>query len=341
MPKKNMISVITITMLSFFLLPSFSLAQMHEYKDYTVVKGDTLWDISGAELKDPFLWPKIWKENPDIVNPDKIYPNQKIKIPLYILQKEIPVAEIPKERKPEIVKKLEPKKKEPKKEILRKIEPVKPVKKEYLVDKNILIASGYITDSVRSVGSIVSSPSGRTLLGKDDYAYVNTDKPSKIGDKFYIIRSAGKVSHPKYGYLLGYLIEVLGIAEVVGQDNGETKIIIPTSYADILIGSLLDDFYETEPPLLTDHPRKPDISAYIVATKELHMINGTWDIVYIDKGKKEGLVVGDLLMTIRQGEHRVVNSSIQIINLRESSATAIVKKANDIVSRGDEVVGIK
>ena len=275
MLKKNMISIIAMTILSCFLLPFSPSAQMQEYKDYTVVKGDTLWDISEAELKDPFLWPKIWKENPYIVNPDKIYPHQKIKIPLYILQKEIPVAEIPKQVKPEVLKK-----EEPKKEIARKIEPVK---KEYLVDRDILIASGYISDSIHSVGSIVNSPSGRTLLGKDDYAYIYTDTPSTTGDKFYIIRSAGKVSHPKYSYPLGYLIEVLGIAEVVGQDDGETKAIITTSYTDILKGSLLDNFYETEPPYLTENPRKPDVSAYIVATKELHMINGTWDIVYIDK----------------------------------------------------------
>ena len=57
-------------------------------KDYKVIPGDTLWDISKTELNDPFLWSRVWKENPGIANPHRIYPDQLIKIPLYLIQKE-------------------------------------------------------------------------------------------------------------------------------------------------------------------------------------------------------------------------------------------------------------
>jgi LysM repeat protein len=321
-----------VCIISFLMLVfSFQLyAQMQEYKDYIVKKGDTLWDISQKELGDPFLWPKIWKENTGIANPDRIYPGQKIRIPLYLLQKEIPLTQIP-EAKVE-------KKEEPKKEIAKKIEPLK---KEYLVTRDILMASGYIADSVYSIGSIVDSSSGRKILGKDDYAYIKTDNPVKIGDKFYIIRSVGKVTHPKSGKLLGYLIEVPGIAEVVDQYDNETKVKITDSFMEVNIGDLLDYYYEIEPPFLTEEtPRKPSINGYIVATKELRVLTGKWEVIYIDKGESEGIKIGDLF-TIIQGKHREEKGVIQAINLRKSTATAIVRKSSDVISRGDEIKGFR
>jgi LysM repeat protein len=313
----------------FFPLISPLSAETQEYKDYTVIKGDTLWDISQKELEDPFLWPKIWKENTGISNPDRIYPGQKIRIPLYLLQREIPLTQIPET-------KIE--KKEPKKEIAKKIEPIK---KEYLVTKDILMASGYIADSVHGVGSIVDSSDGRKILGKGDYAYIKTDNSAKIGDKFYIIRSIGTVTHPKSGKLLGYLIEVPGIAEVVDQYDNETKVQIMDSFMDVNIGDLLASYYEIEPPFLTEEkPRMLSINGYIVATKELRVLTGKWDIVYIDKGESEGLKVGDLF-TIIQGRHKEERGVIQIINLRKSTATAIIRESRDEIARGDEVKGFR
>ena len=316
------------------LIPSLTTAEMQihqEYKEYTIMRGDTLWDISQSELQDPFLWPKVWKENPDITHPDKIYPNQKIKIPLYLLQKEVP-AEKP---KPKVVKK--PKKIEkPAEEI------VEPEEIKYIVNRNDLFRSGFIADAIPpSAGKITDSLTDRLNLSKDDYAYITTNSPVTIGDKFYIIDPVKKIKHPKKGGTIGYLIMILGIGEVV-ENSDDPKILITDSFAEIPIGSLLTDYFEIELAPVVENPRKPDINGYVVTSRGLHLISGMQDIVYIDKGRKEGLELGDLLeVTSPQWTHEIPIGQIQIIYLTDSAATALVKKSTREIIAGDKIKKVK
>ena len=47
---------------------------------YTVEKGDTLWDISDFFLNNPWFWPEIWYINPQVENPHLIYPGENLMI---------------------------------------------------------------------------------------------------------------------------------------------------------------------------------------------------------------------------------------------------------------------
>jgi hypothetical protein len=45
---------------------------------YLVKAGDTLWDIAGLYLQHPWLWPRLWKLNPQVNNPHLIYPGDQL-----------------------------------------------------------------------------------------------------------------------------------------------------------------------------------------------------------------------------------------------------------------------
>ena len=51
------------------------------YGSYTVQPGDSLWHIAETQLGDPTRWPEIAELNPQIANPDLIYPGDELVLP--------------------------------------------------------------------------------------------------------------------------------------------------------------------------------------------------------------------------------------------------------------------
>lgn len=57
--------------------------------DYTVAKGDNLWNISKMEriYADPYMWPRLYRANKEqIQDPDLIYPDQTLTVPFGVTE---------------------------------------------------------------------------------------------------------------------------------------------------------------------------------------------------------------------------------------------------------------
>jgi hypothetical protein len=197
------------------------------------------------------------------------------------------------------------------------------------------MASGYIADTIPGVGQIGDSPSVQNILGNDDIVFVNVDHPVQVGDKFYVIKASDPVKHPITGKEIGYVITIGGIAEIVKIKNGETMAKITKCFKEIDRGDRLDSYYDIETPMTTGHFRSPDINGMIIATGNNMALQSMLDIIYIDKGCKDGIEAGDMFRTIAVDAHAVPNGVIQVINCRDHTATAIIKQSSTPVSPGN------
>lgn len=318
------ISFIVVLLFTLFLVDVHGGAS----EEYTVKEGDTLWDISGSKLQDHFLWPKLWKANPQIKNPDLIYPGEKIKIPM---EEELRRLELPVERRTPIVKKVSP---APKPETTVKIKKERPTK--YIIDKNLYIASGWIADDFSSIGQIIASPTDRVIFGNHDIVYLSINRKMAEGEKFLVIRDIKTVKHPKTGKKLGHQIRVAGILKVTGTEDDTPIAKIISAFEEVQLGDGILPFQDMEPPVVPDVTRMPDIEGYIVESRMNNKVVSTGDIIYLDKGMNDGLEVGDIfgVFSTEPLIKRPIGT-IQVVSLKPETSVAIVLGSEKEILIGD------
>ena len=254
---------------SSFVLEGQTVPEMH-----TVRSGDTLWDISGQYYRNPYGWPRLWAQNPQIQNPHWIYPGDQVKLRDGDAVPGIPGMKMALGGG-------------------RRVPP----------GTVFLRDMGWLDDKTNDVwGEIVGSPADKMLLseGDDVYFKVNKDKEIALGKLLTIFRPL--VTRDDAAEK-GQLVSIRGTVRV-DRINTETHMVrgrIVESLDVIERGAKIgpvDRRFDVVPPIKSSE----DIEAKIVAALYPHAFYGQFQVVFLDKGEKEGVKVGMRFFGLSRGD---------------------------------------
>jgi hypothetical protein len=292
-----------------------------------VVKGDTLWDISGKFLKFPWHWPDIWYANPQIENPHLIFPGDVISL---VYRDGKPVLEL--SRGPKAYK-LSPQIREMQ---LEKSIPTIPLdairpflSRPSVVDEDTLKLAPYV----------VATTDERLMSGKGDKIYargLNEDE----GKLYSIFRKGDVYTDPDTKEVLGYEAIYSAEAKVTVMADPAT-IILTESNREVLVGDrllpVISDDYE-----VNFMPRSPEaeINGTIISVYDGVSQIGQYQIVVLNRGERDQLEVGHVLSVYQAGK-TVIDP---VLSGREDedyfNLNQLGKDRNASVTLPDEYAGI-
>lgn len=333
---------------------------------YTVKAGDTLWDLSGRFLNNPWYWPKVWSYNPEITNPHFIYPGNVLRFypsteqapgrvePVDVAKAAEEDLEAPREledlsradmKKPQDIGEGD------------EVAVVGPYKIGYVPPKGVVARrDSFVTPrELAESGTLVAAFDEKMLLSLQDRAYArfSTTAPVKRGETYVLYRTERPVRHPETGELFGYQSVILGAGKVVAVDDKAVTLEIAQAFEPIERGTLLAPFSQKFVKQVQRRPNQHALDGVIVATQQQLVSEiGEHHMVFLDKGRQDGVEEGNVFTVIRSGDPygRESNAPIRddalpledvgtlvVVDAQQTSSSALVVRSLRELYVGDHV----
>lgn len=270
---------------------------------HTVVKGDTLWDLSQRYLGSPWYWPKVWSYNPEIANPHWIYPGNRVRF--FPSGEEVPtqveVGEGPAATPDEDLEAAQA--------VAEETQGVQVSGKIGYTPKAATSRStrvGFVTaQELQETGEIDSSKAESEMLSYPDTVYLRFRQQSdaKLGERFVIFRTVKKIEHPINGGPYGYLTHFLGVAKVQKLSGKLVTAQIVENWDEIRRGDLIGPFGEQFGRSVSLRPNDKELKGFVLAALEPDMtMMGEHHQILIDRGSADGVQLGNTFTVIRQND---------------------------------------
>ena len=339
---------------------------------YTIVPGDTFWDLSRRVLGDPYLWPQIWERNRYVLDAHWIYPGDPLLLGLSVAE--------PEESNPVELTDNDDSGGEPEEEMEAEEDDnvavsSAPYPFRQLGTADDIYCSGYLgkTDEVFPVelkGSEYEQLVPRVKAGQrqriharfgstdtvkyglfvGDIVYLGEGADAGLlpGDVLVSVQPQLLVRHPISNKPVGRFYHYEGrvlVLSVQGEDAiGE----ITQSCAPMHVGSRLKRFTPEPVPSERKGPMRPSTepvsgdslegAATIVHARDGVVTVAQDHVVFIDRGEEDNLVPGDIMTVFRVpvgDAPAVVLGEIAILSVRSETSVAKIVSTRHPIYVGD------
>ena len=309
-------------------------------QQYTVRRGDTLWDVTGRFYGNPWEWPRVWSYNPEITNPHWIYPLDQLRLlpPGALVVSDGGTGTEGGNQVTAPVTTLES-------------------------GTVFLRQEGYLDrEALEQTGVVVGSPEDHMLLSPYDQVYVefdNDQSPPPRGE-YAVYRELTPAERNNAEE--GVLVRIFGTVRIDTYDPEQR-----TARATIV--EALDPIergYRVAPiprrfDLVPPRPADRDLVTHVAATLRPHELVGDQQIVFIPVGREDGIAVGNRFFIVRSGDEwrdglssspRSAGAAVdapaqpesypaevlaegRVVHVRPNSATLMITRATHEVGVGD------
>jgi hypothetical protein len=266
---------------------------------HLVVRGDTLWDISGKFLEHPWCWPQVWGMNRDqIRNPHWIYPGQTVYFDRANGRLTLTRPGAGGEDAISGTTRLSPQ-----------------VRTEGLgMDAVQSIPSGVIEpflsmplvveeDELNGAPRIAALEEGHVYLGKDDRLYVRGALNG--GSSFQVFRPGNRLIDPDSGRLVAYEAVYLGSVKLQAEAKPGVDVhtfTVSSSKQEMGVGDRLMPAPPTPMRNYVPHQPERQIGARVLSVYSGVTYAGQNQVVSVNRGSVDGLDVGAVLQLYHFGK---------------------------------------
>jgi hypothetical protein len=256
---------------------------------HVVQKGDTLWSLCSKYFGDPWRWPRLWAQNPIITNPHWIFPGDVIKLGEGSGSASVAPLGSP---------------------------PPGPARSG-MVSVNRVTANTDTAVMLRELGfieakdleqaaTIGGSREEKMMLATGDQAYLRYPKRSTIraGERYSVFET--DLNHPVVdsttGKTYGYMVRVLGdliVNQITEEEVARGTLVDTVSPIErgARVSAFVHQFKRIEPK-----PSEVTLEARVIGTFAPNQLLGFGHFVILNRGKRDGVQVGNRTFVIRRGD---------------------------------------